>query len=98
MRQVALPMEFAAPMRVGNAAATAASTFSAVCAMGIRKRSSWKATSNQPSPADQPSRTLIAAPKGTPKSSTTRSICQAKASPLSQNGYGKTNGTQINQI
>ena len=38
MRQVALPMECAAPTRIGKAAATAASTHSAMCATSIREK------------------------------------------------------------
>ena len=52
--------------------------------MATRSSKNRYRTSNQPSPANQLSRTFIAAPKGTPKSSTPRKICQAIASPLSQ--------------
>ena len=38
VRQVALPMEYAAPTRIGNGAATATSTYSAMCAMSVREK------------------------------------------------------------
>ena len=37
MRQVALPMEYAVPREIGKAAATTASAYSAMFAIGIRK-------------------------------------------------------------